>query len=300
MLTTKSKIILFFALLFTQVFMAQNQPRKVTKQYIRIKNYRTIYSMKTVNLDSVEHKFYQGDTLILYNPKPDPNKVLVPFDFRDSTFLDYYVPIAFRASGEKDSLNNSMKYWHEDIKVYFSTNIHKKVQKEFSQFTQFISTNVDSLDIRVVKKLEESNFIVYTSDDYNYESKLADNSNSDYYIYWNAQNQIHKGAIKLHSEDAFNNNLKIAQLKVLFLQTLGHFKLDKRLNCKHYFSNCYDPNKEFTQLDLELLQYHYSYGICKGITLKSFRSFHSESNRIRKQGDQILITHLKSNLRKKN
>lgn len=301
MLTIKNKFALVLCSVFVQLIFAQNQPRSATARYLKIQNYKTIFKLKSINLDSVDHRFYKGDTLIKYDPKPDPNKVLVPFDFRDSSFLDYYVPIAFRLSHDtKDSLKQTMKYWRNDIKIYFSKNITRGVKKEFESFTQFINRNVDSLNIEIVKKIERSNFIVYTSDDYNYESQLKENRNSGYYIYWNRDNQIYKGAIKLNNDEVFNDQLKIAQLKVRFLQSLGHFTFDKRLDCKHYFSNCYSPNKEFTKLDLELLQYHYSYGICKGISLESFKSFHEESNKIKDRGQKIFITHLKSNLRKNN
>ena len=296
----QNRITLILCFVFVQVLVAQNQPKRVTKRYLKIEHYKTFYNVKSVNLDSVEYKIYKGDTLIRHEPKPDPNKVLVPFDYRDSTFLEYYIPIAFRLSERtKDPMNQSMKYWRNDIKVFFSKSISKKLRKDFKSFAKFIDQNVDSLNIVVVKSLEESNFIIYTSSDYNYEPQLVnDDKDSGYYIYWNQKNQINKGVIKLNDEDLFNDQLKAYELKKRFLQTLGHFRLDERLDCRHYFSNCYSPKKEFTQLDLELLQYHYSYGICKGISLESFQNFHQQAQKIKSQGEQIFVTHLKSELKK--
>jgi hypothetical protein len=260
-----------------------------------------MYNVDNLNLDSLEYIVRNGDTLIQYAFKDDPNRIRVPFDYRDSTFLNYYIPIAFRLHKDtKDSLKESHKYWRNDIKIFFGKHISKNLKKEFLSFAKKLDNTIDSLKIYPVKSLEASNYVIYTSEDYEYEPQMTNNKNSGYYVYWKKSNKIYKGAIKLNDEKQFNDRLKLYELKRHFVQSLGYFRYDDRLDCKHFFSNCYSPEKQLTALDLEILKYHYSYGICKGITLESFQEFHRQAAKIKAQGDQLLITHLKSELEKDN
>ena len=58
---------------------------------------------------------------------------------------------------------------------------------------------------------------------------------------------------------------------------LERFLPNEELSCNSYFSNCYSDNKILTEKDMELLKYHYSYGICKGTTRKIFEEQHKRA-----------------------
>ena len=59
-----------------------------------------------------------------------------------------------------------------------------------------------------------------------------------------------------------------------FIKSLGHFNSTSKLPCLNIFSNCNSNKKQFTREDLEILKYHYSYGICKFTDLETFEENH--------------------------
>jgi hypothetical protein len=55
-----------------------------------------------------------------------------------------------------------------------------------------------------------------------------------------------------------------------FIRSLGYFYAQPNyLDCTSYFSSC-PSDKKIWKKDLEILKYHYSYGICKGTDLIVF------------------------------
>ena len=273
----------FFLLVVTffifQSTISQNDSIK-SSVYLSIKKYREHNKAPLTQKDSINFLYKENDTLALLENYKLPEGVIVPYEYKDSTFLHYYTKIAFRRQGI-DSLDNKemMKYWKKPIKIYFSNSISNKVKKDFVSFTKQITNNVDSLSITKVDKLEDSNFIIYYKDDHEYENNLKEKVMSDYYIAWK-NNIIYSGSIKINTNTLYNDRLILSQLKVLFLQSLGYFKLINDFTCENYFSNCYSDEKKLTKLDLEILKYHYSYGICKGTTLKTFLQQHEESSKL--------------------
>ncbi|WP_304133266.1 hypothetical protein [Mesonia mobilis] len=65
----------------------------------------------------------------------------------------------------------------------------------------------------------------------------------------------------------------MALLKYHFFHSLGYFGNSDKIEPKAYLSSSKKIRK-LTKIDLELLKYHYSYGICKGIGLKAFEEQH--------------------------
>lgn len=276
------KIRIFILLVFSFVFhsaISQNDSIRSTA-YMSIKKYRERHKAPLTQKDSINFLYKENDTLVLLENYNLPEGVIVPYEYKDSTFLHYYTKIAFRKQGI-DSLDNKemMKYWKKPIKIYFSNSVSNKVKKDFISFTKQITNNVDSLSISKVNKLEDSNYIIYYKDDYEYEKNLKEKVMSDSYIAWK-KNIIYTGSIKINTDNLYNDKLILSQLKVLFLQSLGYFKLINDFTCENYFSNCYSDEKKLTKLDLEILKYHYSYGICKGTTLKTFLQQHKESSKL--------------------
>jgi hypothetical protein len=87
----------------------------------------------------------------------------------------------------------------------------------------------------------------------------------------------------------FNETLRLYELKKYFIQNLGYFNLINDFDCDSYFSNCYSPNKKLSALDLELIKYHYSYGICKGTDLNTFQEQHQRAKETLEDSDKKII-----------
>jgi hypothetical protein len=269
--------ILIFLLTITLSFSQNKDDQKNNAIYMRIQQYQDMYKKPLTKKDSLNFKVIHGDTMILVKDYIKPQGIGVPYEYKDSTFLKYYEKVAFNHKNGKISDKTVMKYWKDDIKIYFSKSVSSKVKKELMSFAEEISSQVDSLNIYEVKKVEDSNYIIYYFGDYEYESKMMNFKNSSNYQYWNGNNQIYKSAIKLDNKMYFNDTLRLYELKKYFIQNLGYFNLIDDFDCESYFSNCYFSNKKISTLDLELIKYHYSYGICKGTDLKTFQEQHQKA-----------------------
>lgn len=250
------------------------------RHYIPIKQYKKLSSEKLSRTDSLNFIFKDNDTLVRVDNKKNmvhTKGVKIPYEYKDSLFLDFYTKVAFSHKKDSFSIKTTMKYWKKPIKIFFSKSISRKTQKAFLKFASYLSENVDSLEISEVKQIEKSNYIIYYKDDYQYESKMYNYKNTDYYMYWNKKNQIYRCALRIDNNTNFNEELRLFQMKEYFFKSLGYFKLSNEFDCSSYYSNCYSEQKKITKFDLELLRYHYSYGICKGTSLKEFQESHKNA-----------------------
>ncbi|WP_191859436.1 hypothetical protein [Hanstruepera ponticola] len=278
-----------FLTIISIVFICNNVTAQHKKQdtlkrvYMSLDSYKNQYKKPLTKNDSLNFMIRGNDTLVLVENYVRPNGISVPYEYKDSTFLKYYQKIAFRTKGI-DSIDKkqTMRYWKDDIKIYFSESVSKKTRKNLMSFATKIANEVDSLNISEVKQIESSNCIIYYFGDYEYEPRLRNNKKSDYYISWNGNNQIYRSSIKIDTELYFNEKLIEQKLKELFIGTLGHFSRINNFGCESYFADCYSENKQLTPLDIELLQYHYSYGICKGTTLEKFEKQHQQAKELLK------------------
>lgn len=285
----------FFTVLFLLVGIFTMQAQHPTSDtirhmYITLKGYKLTYKTPLTKQDSLNFRFRENDTLVLINPATmSRNGITVPYEYKDESFLGYYKKTAFRGSGV-DSVDQkqAMRYWKDPIKIYFSKSVSRKTKKEFMALAKEVSQQVDSLQISEVKKVEESNYVVYFFGDYEYDALMKNNTYTDYYLHWNNKNQIYRCGLKIDPKTFYNEALRASKLKELFVGTLGHFKFINDLGCESYFSDCYSHNKQLTNLDLELLKYHYSYGICKGTSLHDFEVQHEKAKGVLKDHN-ILI-----------
>lgn len=274
---TKMKSILSLLIIFCLSFSSFSQKKRevIKRTYVPMLWYKTTYKTSLTKKDSINFKFKDQDTLVLITKKMETIGTYVDYVYKDSLFLDQYKKVAFNHKNDSIDESTSMKYWKNDIKIFFSKSVSKKERKSILSFTKEISKNVDSLNIYEAKNHADSNYIIYYTNDYEYEPSLKNFNNADFWVYWNNNsNQLNKGAIKINNEKYFSESLRIAEIKVLLFQSLGYFKLSKEYNCDSYFSNCYSNNKHITDFDYELLQYHYCYGICKGTSLETFETQH--------------------------
>jgi len=288
----KQLIITIAVVFFTSVVLAQTQTISVVKRYMPIHIYKTQFKKPLTKSDTLNFRIIENDTLVLLADQTLPEGVRVPYEPKDSTFLSYYRKVAFQHKNNKYSNKTSMKYWKDDIKIFFSESVSKKTKKEFMSLVKQIDEAVDSLRIKEVKKIKDSNYAIYYAGDYEYEPRMYHNKRSDYYISW-SHNKIYRGAIRLDQDEQSRDDLLQFKMREFFIKSLGHFKFIGDFDCDSYFSNCYSPHKKLTAMDLELLKYHYSYGICKGTDLKTFDEQHARAQEVlQKTGQRMYFLHL--------
>ncbi len=262
---------------------------KIGKKYISLKGYKSLFGSSFSKEDSLLFVIRKNDTLI---PFPDeyiqPKGVEVEYIEKDSIFLDIYEDIVFKkhVNIQNKSTNNlKMRYWKDEIKIYFANNVDKEVKSELSNFANYLNKEVDSLKISFVDNINQSNFIIYdfnSNDDIKYDKRIKDFYN-DYYISWKGNQRIYDCKLQINSNSYKNKKDLITASKILFLKSLGHLNLTHLLPKDSYLSAHYSNIKEFSEKDLEILKYHYSYGICKGTDLKTFQEQHYKAKQVLKE-----------------
>lgn len=252
---------------------------RIEKSYMDIKSFRKVHNRVLTKSDSLNFMFKENDTLVLLTQKDENKFVQLPFEYKDENFLKVYKSVAFKKSN--DGKKSYQRYWKEPLRIYISESINKKRKTNFINFTKEITKGIDSLNVKFVKNLNDANFVIYQKGDFEYEKNLK-NLNNDYYIWWD-NNKINRGFIKIDPDLNFNDNLYSEALNKLFIKTLGHFDFTNLIDCSNYFSNCDTSIKKFSRLDYEILKYHYSYGICKGLDEEAFDNFHVRANEHKKK-----------------
>lgn len=263
-----------------------------TLVYIPLKSYRQIHDEPLTKEDSLNFMFRGNDTLVLVENQVRPKGVRVAYEPKDSIFLKYYKKVAFREISDNPDSTQTMKYWKDDVRLFFSKSVSGKTRREVMRFAETIDENVDSLNIYRVRNIEDSNYVIYYSGDYEYNPQMKMNDDYGYYSYWNGDSQIYRSALKINTKRFFNEKLRAERIKQKFFLSLGRFLQIDDFACESYFSNCYSENKHLTPLDIELVQYHYSYGICKGIDRETFEKLHKQARKIlEKKHHKIFFTH---------
>lgn len=254
--------------------------------YISIEEYKLIFKKAPDLKDPSSYFIIQGDTLVAAH-----NIIInsVPFEYKDETFLNIYKTVAFNDAHKSKDGKSHLKFWKKGVKVFFSESVPTRTQKNIKDFAKEISEGIDSLKISFVKDLTDANYVIYLAGDFEHCPNL-EKSEVDYYINWNGKNQITKGYIKIDSKKFFTEKLLTEKMKELFVQSLGFFKTTDKLNCSSFFSYCYEEGKKFSALDKEILKYHYSYGICKGIDEETFDNLHENAENYRKSNPNIPYT----------
>src|SRR5690606_18941210 len=148
-----------FIILLTSSGFAQEKRDTVrtNKIYMSLKNYKLKHKEPLTKNDSLNFRFKDNDTLVLLTDYKRPKGVSVPYEFKDSTFLHYYKKIAFNHPNDSVNKNTTMKYWKDDIRIFFSKSVSKKTKKDLMEFAKTIDNVIDSLRISEVKNVEDSN-----------------------------------------------------------------------------------------------------------------------------------------------
>lgn len=272
-------IVLFFLLVSSSVYSQDSiVARQETRRYISIQSFRET-GKELTKKDSLNFRFHNGDTLVLLETGvldyQDEQKVRVPYEPKDEDFLKIYKQAVF-GPDEDEGKKSTIKIWKEGIRLFFDPSVPSNHRKELLRFASKVSSGIDSLRITEVQNRAQSNFLVFyrnTEKDFDQEQRIPNTSKASYYLSWNGKQQIYRGVIKVNSYMISSSNHELELLKYHFFKALGHFSYSPELPCKSYLSEC-PVKRKLTKQDLEILAYHYSYGICKGIDRKSFEDIH--------------------------
>lgn len=267
---------LFSSISFSQV----KNVNLFERRYISLKSYKLKYDKPLTKEDSLNILYHNNDTLVLLKDYKEPKGVRIPYEYKDSIFLNNYKKIAFNHNDNVPSDKTTMKYWKDDLRIYFSKSIAKFDRMEFKRFAKSIIKNIDSLNIKFVRKIEDANYVIYFSEDMEYEPKLVGKKTTNNYMYWKRNNQIFKASIRITKDVISDEVLIHKKLNYLFISSLGYFHMKNDFDCSSYFSICMTDFKDIESFDLELIKYHYSYGICKGTNLKTFEEQHKKAKEL--------------------
>lgn len=279
------KIIYILFVLFTFTGFSQTKTKKIQygKSYTTLKTYKKLYGNEFSKEDSLSFKFHGNDTLV---PLPEdykrPEGIRVEYQPKNGVFLEIYKDIVYRKyldKAKEDSKKLTMRYWKNTLKIYFTKSVDKTIKNELKNFAKFLSTEVDSLNITFVNSLEKSNYIIYeinSKNNYKYDNRIKEGKNS-YYITWDTNQRIYDCKLQINELPFEKKEDFILNTKKLFLETLGHFNYTTLLPKENFLSSLNYKDKKFSEKDLEILKYHYSYGICKGTELADFEEQHKKA-----------------------
>jgi len=252
------------------------------KHYTSIRSYKELYGDNFTKNDSLKFIIQENDTLVpLPKDHKRPNGVSVPYEARDSTFLEIYKDIVYKKFSKDSSKKRKiyMKLWKAPIKIYFGKSVDERYIKIIKRLTTSISKEVDSLDISIVNEVEKSNYIIYQINEnnkYKYSKNLPKNKYIDYYSYWK-KSVIYDTKLEINTTKYKNKVVNVNYLIQSFIKSLGHFNTTDKVPSKSVFFKSNSGKKRFTKEDLEILKYHYSYGICKFTDLEKFEEAHNKA-----------------------
>jgi hypothetical protein len=291
----KIKTTIIILMLCASGFAQKKVTQKTHSQaYTHLKSYKNLFGDNFSKADSLSFIIKDNDTLV---PLPKDyiklSGVSVPYEAKDSAFLEIYKDLVFKKHQEPKNISKNklkMRYWKKPLKIYFTKNVDKTVKQELKKFAKQLSSEIDSLNITFVGKIENSNYIIYghnSENDSIYDTHIKKSAN-DYYISWDGNQRIYDCKLQINSNSYKNKEDLISVSKNLFLGSLGHFNKTNLLPKESMLSSLYSKNKTFTNIDLEILKYHYSYGICKGTDLNTFEEQHSKAKNLFLETGRIL------------
>ena len=271
-------LLLFFS--FSTYSQDSLQSRTRTRSFVPIGYFKTTGKVLTKK-DSLNFVIRGNDTLV---PVPEnftglssKNGVKVEYEPKSSAFLEVYKEIVFGNQLENVEPEQTMKIWKEDVKILFDSTVPPEQRKALLEFAEEISSGIDSLRIYETENRKESNYFIYykgREDEFDFEPRIR-NSSGGYYLSWNEKQQLYRGVLKINTYAIESPKEQLNNLKYYFLKSLGRFYYSEDLPCESYFSGCPLP-REFTEMDYQILKYHYSYGICKGVDMQTFEELHRQ------------------------
>lgn len=281
-------VILLFAFSLS-IFSQHNQLNSYSKAtYMLYKNYKFLKKSGNKVIDSIGFNIIKNDTLIMISGYKEKG-VKVLYEEKDSIFLERYKQLVFnkKYQNKEERLKPTMKIWKDEVKIYFDKSVSKYNSKKLSEFIHYLDKEIDSLKITVVKDKDKSNYFIYSISDtneVNLDARIR--GNDGYYLLWNNKQNIYSCSLKINEKKNLNEEQILTYLKINFIRSLGYFYQELgNSDCNSYFSICKSDKKEFEKKDLEILKYHYSYGICKGSNIETFEKNHKDAKEALKKGN---------------
>lgn len=267
------------------------------KSYINLKFYKELFGDSLSSQDTLRFVIRASDTLIPFPENYIKKRVSVIYEPKDSIFLEIYKDIVYRKHQNfpiEYQKKVKMHYWKKTINIYFDKSVKPNLKNELTQFAEHLSKNVDSLNVKIVDNIKDSNYLIYSYESVNdvkYEERIKGNTNN-YYLSWNKNQQIISCKLQLNERLFEKNEDFVNKAKKLFLGSLGHFSYTKLVTKENVFSSYHYNNQLLTSTDLELLKYHYSYGICKGTDLETFEEQHNRAKKQVSKGVPMYFIHI--------
>ncbi|WP_157662480.1 hypothetical protein [Polaribacter sp. SA4-10] len=273
-----------------------------TRSYMPLWQYKKRHKEAITKQDTINFKFKKNDTLILISNKDfykNQKRISVPYEQKDSTFLETYKDVVYKKYNSLGNIRRGkkefMRLWEKPLKIYFAPGLNNYYKKAIKKEVKKLSS-IDSLKIYFVKNINKSNYIIYQINNISsvkYSKNIRENKYINYYINW-SKGRIYDAKLEINLiqngtiDKKENANILIQN----FYQTLGRFFPTSKLPCNNIFSECYSSNKKLTEKDLEIIKYHYSYGICKFTDLKTFEENHKKAKEVIKNGGKMKFTHI--------
>ena len=284
----KIAIILFMLCFVSMNSSSQNTENKISTHFVKINEYRKLFGNDLSKVSKKDFVYNQGDTLIKFKG------IVTPYEFKDSTFLDIYKDVVYRKNRKfKGSTKPIMTLWDGPIKIFFSKSVDTTFRNSIIEVSNVLSRQIDSLNISFVDDIEKSNYIIYQIDKdnkYKYSKNIKNNRFIDYYSYWN-QHKIYDTKFEINVSKIKNPRKVKPYVVQYFLRSLGHFDITKKLSCEHMFSRCLKSKKKLSDIDIEIIKYHYSYGICKWTDLSTFEENHKRAKEALEKGNRLTFLH---------
>lgn len=286
----KKNIFVFLLFAFSSLIFSQhNQLNSYSKAtYMLYKNYKSLKKSGDKVIDSIGFNIIKNDTLIMIIGYKEKG-VKVLYEEKDSIFLERYKQLVFnkKYQNKEERLKPTMKIWKDEVKIYFDKSVSKYNSKKLSEFIHYLDEEIDSLKITVVKDKDKSNYFIYSTSDtneVNLDARIR--GNDGYYLLWNNKQNIYSCSLKINEKKNLDEEQILTYLKINFIRSLGYFYQELgNSDCNSYFSICKSDKKEFGKKDLEILKYHYSYGICKGSNIETFEKNHKDAKEALKKGN---------------
>ena len=284
---------LFFIFSFTSYSQDSSKVQKKSRKFVSIEYFRNS-GKELTKKDSLNFRFFNGDTLVLVESKvvESQNKIEVKvlYEPKDEDFIKIYKQAVFGdpEEGEKEP---TIKIWKEGIRLFFDPSVPKAHHRELLLFAEKISSGIDSLQITEVQDRASSNFLVFyrhNETDFDQAPRINNKNKVSYHLSWNDKQQIYRGVIKVNAYQTPRPEYQVELLKYYFFKALGHFSYSPEIPCESYLSAC-AVKRELTEEDLEILKYHYSYGMCKGIDRESFEKIHRDYKEILKKQPKSIL-----------
>ncbi|GAA0746121.1 hypothetical protein [Gaetbulibacter jejuensis] len=272
-------LFLILFVLISSISIGQNN-LDINRKYVSIKSLK---NSKNINLKNAI--YLENDTLVVEKSIP-MGEFEVDFGDFDPEFIEHYKDAVFgnKETRRKNFKLSHVKLWTSDIKVYFDKSVDKKTKKELSSFFNEISKNSNSLKISVVSKLELSNYLIY------YINSKKDKEHPNIiqqkpitYNLLHSNNKFYSGVLRLNTLSFFSFNDQINSLKVQFFKSLGQFWLINNVPCESILADCYSPTKRLTDLDFNILNFHYKNVYDSDVTIFNYERLIEKYSLLKKE-----------------